>query len=523
MFERSARVLLVDDRADKLLAMEACLQPLGVEMSIARSGSEALKLTEAQEFAVILLDVRMPGLDGFETAALIRQQKRSARTPIIFVSAAETPDLLEKGYALGAVDYLQNLVPQILRAKVSVFVDLYRQRLDIFAHEELEEQLRRATAAAEEASATKDRFLAALSHELRTPLTPIVALLPTLLETEGLPDTLRSDLRMIYRNVQLEAHLINDLLDLTTITKGRFPLNLQKTDAHRVALHALRIVGEDVKARQLTVEAALNAECQHVWADPTRLQQVLWNLLQNATRYTPIGGRLAIRSSNPEPGMLEIEVEDSGIGIDESEIDRLFEPFGRPSAMAGYQFGGLGLGLYIAKAIVQQHGGTLTASSAGKGHGATFRLRMPALCASQTPPGNVSLSTVAQIRPLRILLVEDHVNTRDVMARLLGKKGHEVKTAESVQSALALAAENAFDLIISDLGLPDGSGLELMPQLKSRYGLKGIAVSGFGRAEDVRNSQSAGFSAHLVKPVDFGQLEAALRELSVISGADAVS
>ena len=519
MSDALPRVLLVDDRADKLLAMEAVLQPLGVEIVKASSGLEALQLAEQTEFAVILLDVRMPGLDGLETAARLRKQKSSARTPIIFVSAVETPELIEKVYALGAVDYLQNLVPQILLSKVSVFVDLFRQRMDISERKQIEEKLRHAKQEAEAANAAKDRFLAALSHELRTPLTPVIALLPVLIENRELPEELRKDLLMIQRNVQLEAHLINDLLDLTRIIKERLHLSLQKTDTHDLVQHALRIVDDEARMKGIKLRVELDAPNPQIWADMVRLQQVFWNLLKNAVKFTPEGGEVLIRSSNPEPGKLQLSVSDSGIGIHPDQLSFIFDAFEQVAPVKGYRFGGLGLGLFISKAIVEQHGGSISASSEGTNRGATFTVEFAAVGSSPKPVGTLPLGSILTLRPLRILVVEDHQNTREVLTRLLTKRGHTVKTADCVQAAFDVAAEHEFDLIISDLGLPDGSGLDLMPELKSRYGLKGIAVSGYGMEEDLEKSRNAGFSAHLIKPVDFQQLEATVSRIVDSPGA----
>jgi len=513
MRDVTPRVLLVDDRADKLLAIEAVLQPLGVEIVKATSGFQALELAERIEFAVILLDVRMPDIDGLQTAARMRKHGRSARTPIIFVSAVETAELIEQVYALGAVDYLQHLVPQILLSKVSVFVDLFRQRMDITERKQIEEKLRQAKQEAEAANAAKDRFIAALSHELRTPLTPVIALLPALIESRDLPEEHRQDLLMIQRNLQLEAHLINDLLDLTRIIKDRLHLNLQKTDPHDLTQHALRIVEDEARAKGINFRVELKAANPQIWADTVRLQQVLWNLLKNAVKFTPKGGEILIETSNPEPDKFRLMVSDPGIGIEPEQLPFIFDAFEPATPVKGYRFGGLGLGLFISKAIVEQHGGSIEASSEGLNRGASFTVEFAAVGATPQPAGTLPLSSILVIRPLRILLVEDHQNTREVMTRLLTRRGHSVKTADGVQAAFELAAVNAFDLIISDLGLPDGSGLDLMPELKSRYGLKGIAVSGYGMEEDVEKSRNAGFSAHLIKPVDFNQLEATLSQV----------
>ncbi len=507
MLDTSARVLLADDRVDKLMAMEAILAPLKVEIVKVRSGAEALEQTAVTDFAVILLDVRMPIMDGFETARRIRQQARGAVVPIIFVSAAETPELIEQGYALGAVDYIRELVPPILRSKVSVFVDLYRQRMDLTERKIIEEQLRVAKREAETANAAKDRFLAALSHELRTPLTPVVALLPTLLESEGLSDEIKNDLRMIQRNVQLETHLINDLLDLTLVTKGRLHLNLQRTDGHAALKRALQITSTEMEGREVEYETDLSAADFCVWGDPVRLEQVFWTLLRNAIKFSKGTSKVRVVSSNPRPAVLRFDIIDQGVGLAPIDLERLFKPFEQPHDAEGYRFGGLGMGLFIAQAIAAQHGTQIEAFSEGRDRGATFRLELHTTSVAQNCVAPAALGKTIGHGGLRILLVEDHVNTRHVLERLLTKSGHSIKTADSVQAALELAEDNEFDLIISDLGLPDGSGLELMPALKLRYGLKGIAVSGYGREEDLQKSRTAGFSAHLIKPLNFHDLE----------------
>jgi PAS domain S-box-containing protein len=801
MPDLTPRILLVDDREDKLLAVEAILEPLGIPIQKARSGSEAIAAARADEFAVILLDVRMPRMDGFETAAHIRKEVRNESTPIIFVSAVEDEELIRKGYALGAVDYVRELIPEILCAKVAVFVDLYEKASDLSERRRIErqlqaqytvarllseaaapqdvlrqllqtiaetfgwqwsawwarkrefqcvatwqdsaidageleiasrgmrvvegvgvpgrviqtkqpvwitdlasewqshrqqkaaehgwksavgfpvlfenevlgviecfsrterpeeprmldalraigshigqaiarnrtearkrgifeasldsiitidhndrivewnpaaertfgftreealgqcmanlivperlrvahregmqrllrgeggdllgqriempalradgaefpaelaiiqiasegpplftgyvrdisnrkranEQLERAKQAAEAANRSKDQFIAALSHELRTPLTPVVALLPTLLESTDISEEARADLLMIKRNVELEARLIDDLLDLTQISKGTLALDLRGVDAKSLVEQSWQIVRHDAEKKRVTVSRVFNATEHEVWADPVRLQQVLWNLLQNAIKYTPEGGDVRVETSNPTGGTLRFTIRDSGIGVAAGDLSRIFQPFERPAAADGNRFGGLGLGLFITKAIVEQHGGRIDVSSPGKGLGTTFTVELATNGAGQHGPKRAPLGEVIGIRPLRILLVEDHANTREVLTRLLTRRGHFVKSAESVTSAFKLAEANKFDLIISDLGLPDGSGLDLMPALKSRYGLKGIAVSGFGMEEDVDKSRSAGFSAHLIKPVDFRQLEAVVSRIA---------
>ncbi|MGV3531422.1 MAG: response regulator, partial [Chthoniobacteraceae bacterium] len=388
-----------------------------------------------------------------------------------------------------------------------VFVDLYLQRMDLTERKLIEEELRKAKAEAEMANAAKDHFLAALSHELRTPLTPVVALLPTILESDSLSEEMRDDLLMIQRNVQLETHLINDLLDLTLITKGRLHLNLQRTDAHSALRRVLQITTSEAAAKEITIDTDLAATDFHVWGDPARLEQVFWNLLRNAIKFSKTGQQVCVKTSNVHPAVLQVDVIDTGVGLDPAQLKRIFKAFEQPHDAAGHRFGGLGMGLFISQAIAAQHGTNIQAISKGRDCGATFRLELRTTNAPQEASEEEALSTTLTRRGLRILLVEDHDNTRQVLTRLLTKSGHEVKAAENVQTAMELAEEHEFDLIISDLGLPDGSGLELMPELKQRYGLKGIAVSGYGREEDLQKSRIAGFSAHLIKPLNFEDLE----------------
>jgi PAS domain S-box-containing protein len=376
-----------------------------------------------------------------------------------------------------------------------------------------------ARAEAEAANEAKDHFLATLSHELRTPLTPVLLLASGLAGDERLPAELRRPLDMIRRNVELEARLIDDLLDLTRITRGKLDLRLEVTDARKVVEHTIEICCErEAAAGRLRVNAELAAEDHRLWADPPRLTQVLWNLLSNAVKFTPVGGTITVRSWSG-PGSLLIQVADSGIGIDPAAMPHIFDAFEQGRTRSPRRTGGLGLGLAISKAIAEMHGGTLTAASAGLGQGATFTLSLPCDRAVAEIPDAREPETQNQkskIQNLKILLVEDHADTAEAMADLLSLNGHQVATAGSVAEALTLAADagGAFDFVISDLGLPDGSGLDLMRELSARHGLRGIALSGYGMEDDIRQSLEAGFLKHLTKPVNLPVLQATLREVA---------
>ena len=393
------------------------------------------------------------------------------------------------------------------------------------------EQLARSSA--ERANQAKDLFLAALSHELRTPLTPVLAILSSLRDNAAVPPALAEDLETVRRNVELEARLIDDLLDLTRITRGKLELHCERIRLHRTIEDAINACQPDFKAKHLRLVRDFSGSGPTLLADGARITQIFWNLLKNSIKFTPDGGTITIRaraeSERPQSfdGTAIVEVEDTGMGIESAQLDRVFDAFEQGDRKVTRQFGGIGLGLAISKAIAESHRGSLTASSPGEGHGSTFRLTLPfdgcedLKTATLLPAEVPSLPLAPPIaaatpRTLRILLVEDHVDTAAVLARILRRMGHEVFAAESVSSALALAASEipgaTIDLVVSDLGLPDGSGLDLMRRLSSQYGLRGIALSGFGMDSDLAQSAAAGFSRHLIKPIDIALLQAALAE-----------
>jgi PAS domain S-box-containing protein len=385
---------------------------------------------------------------------------------------------------------------------------------DVSEHNRAIEEVRQAKEEAERASRRKDEFLAALSHELRTPLTPVLMTAAALREEKGLPSDVRQQLAMIERNVELEARLIDDLLDLARVSHGKLLLRMQPCDAHGLVALALDMVGNEAASKRHTIEVDLTARRSLVTGDPARLQQVFWNLIRNAVKFTPESGHVIVRSHDRADHFV-LEISDSGVGISPGTIERIFLPFEQGRVSANQRSAGLGLGLSIAKAILDLHGGTIRAESGGAGKGATFCVELPATEAPLgASPGSVLQPRGPRVsKPLRLLVVEDHQPTLDVIERLLRRTGHSVKTATSVAGALQLAGSEHFDVVISDLGLPDGTGFELMTELRTAHGLRGIALSGYGMDEDLRRSHEAGFSAHLTKPIDFAHLERALEEL----------
>jgi PAS domain S-box-containing protein len=369
----------------------------------------------------------------------------------------------------------------------------------------------------ENANAAKDEFLAALSHELRTPLTPVLLMANALAIDPMLPPALRGDLEMIRRNVELEARLIDDLLDLTRITRGKLQVARQNVDLHETLGLALDICQSDGEAKPLMFNNQLQAQRHHVSADPVRLQQIFWNLIRNAVKFTPPGGTIAISTANIDDdgaGRIVVTVRDTGIGIPPSAITHIFDAFEQGSTDINRLFGGLGLGLTITKRLVELHGGSIAAASGGTNKGAAFTVTLPVVAApSEALPAQMS-GPHARARALRILLVEDHDDTRRNMARLLTSMEHSVVAAKSAASAMREAGTASFDLVISDIGLPDESGLELMRKLRQQHGLKGICLSGYGMEDDIVRSREAGFVEHLTKPINFQRLETVLAQIA---------
>jgi signal transduction histidine kinase/response regulator RpfG family c-di-GMP phosphodiesterase len=700
--EEKVNILIVDDRADKLLAHEVLLQELNQNLVKATSGKEALRCLLKQDFAVILLDVNMPGMDGFETAAMIRQRPRSETTPIIFISAVnDTENHVSRGYSLGAVDYiLTPVVPEILRAKINVFVDLFKKteqvkrqaeerakliraeaarveaeaaqerlaflaeassvlsssldyqetfeslarlavpRLGDFciidvaeeggtlrqvavAHRDpvqqeklrelqahyppsltarhggtrvfqtgkpeigditdetletmfedaptrdfvrslaprcfvavplvsrervlgaitlvsvdpartcgtgelaLAEQLaqraalaldnaalyqaaQKARTEAERANLAKDRFLAMLSHELRTPLTPVLTSLLALEHEEDIPGEVRPTLHMIRRNVELEARLIDDLLDLTRISKGKVRLSIESVDAHQLLRNAVEICQSGIDRKELKLQLDLHASRYRFEADPARLQQIFWNLIKNAVKFTPAGGDLHIRTSNDNDGNFRVDVEDTGVGIAAELLPKIFKAFEQGDAA---HHGGLGLGLAISKALVETHRGSIHAGSDGPGKGAKFTVVFPCPDGEIPETPNGTSFTPTERKSLRILLVEDHEDTNRSLTQLLRRRGYEVQPAHDLQGALQLADREEFDVLVSDIGLPDGTGVELIQQLNASRPVVGIALTGFGMEEDIRRSHEGGFRHHLIKPVDLNKLDSLIQQV----------
>jgi PAS domain S-box-containing protein len=384
---------------------------------------------------------------------------------------------------------------------------------DITERKRAEENLESAKVAAEQANQAKDDFLASLSHELRTPLTPAMIAAGSLSEHEKLAPELREDVMAILRNVQLEAQLIDDLLDVTRITRGKIEVHHEVVDVQQLLENAVQIVKSDITAKAIEFTIHLKAGRRHIWADPVRIQQVFWNLMNNAVKFTPQSGQITVRSYN-KGNQFVFEIRDTGIGIEPKRQTSIFEPFHQGERSITRRFGGLGLGLTISRTLLDLHGGTMTVESAGKNKGATFRVFLDLFSEPVAASGDGTDGVVTPAKKLRLLLVDDHADTRGVLSRLLTRSGHEVVTAESAQKALEILDDRQFDALISDIGLPETSGYELVRQAKQRQSLKGIALSGLGMDEDVQRSLEAGFDHHLTKPINFQELQSVLGKIS---------
>jgi PAS domain S-box-containing protein len=379
---------------------------------------------------------------------------------------------------------------------------------------ELESRVAERTAELANASKAKDQFLAVLSHELRTPLTPVLTAAMALDQEAHEPDEVHRLADTIRRNVELEARLIEDLLDLTRVAQGKMTFQHEPVNLHDAIGRTIETCRSDMRGKHHHMNLELNARRHVVSADWARIQQVLWNLLKNAVKFTPEGGTIVVRTADADDDRVRIEVSDTGIGMEENVARRAFDAFTQGGEAITKQYGGMGLGLAISKTIVDAHGGTLTASSNGPGKGSTFAIELPGATEPQpAPPADDGGARQAPPKSLRILLVEDHADTARLMARLLRRLGHTVHVVDTVAAGIDVSEREEIDLVLSDLGLPDGTGIDLMRRLRERKPVNAIALSGYGMAEDVRKSLAAGFRKHLTKPVSFSHLQAAIESV----------
>ncbi len=523
-FDRKRILLVEDNRADAVLLQEMLMRDTRGQLDFCWTSSlrEALDHIDGEHFDAVLLDLSLPDSNGLDT--ITRVSTAAPAMPILVLTGLTDEQVASAAVRSGAEDYLvkgRTDARSMVRA-IQYAIDRKHAEAALKAAKVSAEQ---AKAAAEQANRAKDHFLAVLSHELRTPLTPVVMGLSMLQDRLDLDPAMRETLEMVRRNVELEARLIDDLLDVSRIARGKIELSLSAVELCTSIRRAVEVCKPDIEARRLHFGVDYGPAAPYwVEADVSRLQQVFWNLLKNAIKFTPQGGCVGIRC-RPDATHVVVDVNDSGIGIEPGALGRIFNAFEQAERSITQQFGGLGLGLAISKALVELHGGTIEALSEGRDKGATFRVRLPLMvpAAVSAPGGSSKASAPAAaprraVRPLRILMVEDHGVTAKLMRMVLSADGHTIESAGDVATALELAGQQPFDLLLSDLGLPDGSGHDLMRQLRQRgHKFPGIALSGYGQAEDIQRSREAGFSAHLTKPAS---REAVLEAVASVAAAE---
>jgi len=516
-------ILLVDDQPAKLLTYEAILAPLGENLIKASSGKEALERLLKTDIAVVLIDVCMPDLDGFELAAMIHGHPRHRKTAIIFVSAVHMTDIDQlRGYEVGAVDYVAvPIVPEILRARVSVFADLHRktrqlERLNLELEDRVVERtselqastsrLRGSEEALRESDRRKDEFLAMLSHELRNALSPMRNAIEIGRERVTPDRELGWALDMLDRQVSHLTRLVDDLLDVSRITSGALEIKRERADLAEIVRAAVETIGPGLSRKNQRLHVSLPTEPILLDADVVRLNQVLQNLLDNACKFTPEGGSAWLIVER-EGAQVAIRVRDSGAGISAEDLPFLFELFYQSRDASRSQRGGLGIGLSLARRLAEMHGGSLEASSEGEGLGSEFvvRLPLPGPEDGPAPPPRPAAEPAAAAAPKRILVVDDNRDAADSLTHVLRRRGHEVRTAYDGATAATTVNQHGVEVVLLDIGLPEVDGYEVARQIRKTPGGERvllIAVTGWGQREDLERSREAGFDAHLVKPVD---------------------
>lgn len=566
MSNHEVNILLVDDRAERLLSYEVALECLGHNLVRAQSGNQALWRLMEMEFAAILLDVSMPGMDGFETAALIRNHPRFEETPIIFVTGVQVSDLDQrKGYEMGAVDYVQiPVIPEILRGKVQALVQLYLQRAELSrlnqelaaanaelekAHDELKAQnmreLQQLNQTLEQANAKlvtsnskltqeiaerkrvekalydsarkKDEYIAILAHELRNPLSAMHNAVQVMQLADASPQQITWAQDLLERQVRHLTCLMDDLLDVSRISNGRIHLRRETVDLAKVVTHAADTITPLLQKHKHRLNVSLPDSPLFVNGDMVRLTQVLGNLLTNAIKYMDNGGIIWLSLEPDDQDWATIRVRDQGVGIDPEHLHTVFNLFVQaPTAMNRAQ-GGLGIGLALVQALVGLHGGVAAVSSEGLGKGAEFSVRLPLVAASVDQLPVTVLSPSAEINVLKVLVVDDNVDSARGLAMCLESQGYQVQSSHTGKGGYSAAEEYQPDVVLLDIGLPDIDGYQVAQRLRHSERLSDvtiIAMTGYGGESEKTKAKMAGFNHYLVKPVDLSKLLALLNDVS---------
>ena len=553
IFDAPINILIVDDEPKNLTVLETLLDAPGYRIVRAESADQALLALVAEEFALLILDVRMPGMTGFELAQIIKGRKKTARVPIIFLTAYYNEDqhVLE-GYGSGAVDYLHKPVnAPVLRSKVAVFAELHRKSREVEVsnrallaevterrraeqqlqelNENLDRMVTERTRALEqleaelrEADRRKDEFIATLAHELRSPLAPVRNAAQLLQHQESLGVPAQQARDIIARQVRVMSRLIDDLMDVSRINQGRIELQREFVDLGEVLELALEASRPHMVESGHELAVLLPDEPILLHADVIRLSQVFVNLLTNAAKYTDRGGRIQVAVVH-EGAEVAVAISDDGIGIPADELHHVFVMFSQVEGTIARSRGGLGIGLTLVKHLVELHAGRVEARSPGPGQGSTFIVSLPVHSAAQPAPRRLPGDALdVACRPLKILVVDDHLDGAESMSALLSLRGHDVRMVHDGDAALIAAAEFRPDVMLLDIGLPTLSGYEVCRLLREQpWGgdIAVIALTGWGDQDAVSKGEAAGFDHHLVKPVDEAVLMATLAGLALHSTA----
>jgi len=476
---------------------------------------EALDACRRSQPDCVLLDYSLSDGTGLDFLQALRTSADTRDIPVVMLTGSGSEEVVADAFRGGAQDYLGKGTLTADNLQRAVTAAIYKAQTERLLETQRRE-LQRLFLEAQQANARKDQFLATLSHELRTPLTPVLTAVTAIKPRELSPGELEDLFAIIRRNVLLEARLIDDLLDLTRITKGKLLLDLQPCDVHDILRHAIETCREEITAKKMNLTVDLSASASLVVADSARLQQVFWNLLKNAVKFTPANGAIFVTTRDLARRRMEITIRDTGIGITSDVMPNIFRAFDQGLEEIPRRFGGLGLGLAIAGALVEAHRGAIHAESGGRDQGATFFVDLP-LAQVEAAPGR---SAEARPEPEgvdpppkisgRVLLVEDHVDSARVLAGLMRRRGLDVVVARGIEEAAQVFEAGNFDVLVSDIGLPDGTGLDLLSRISGIRQIPAIALSGYGTEADAARSREAGFREHLVKPVEWPKLNAAI-------------
>ena len=563
-------ILLVDDQPSRLLTYESVLDGFGWNLVSARSGLEALDKLMRQEFAVVLLDVSMPDMDGFEAARLIHEHPRFEKTPIIFVTGVHVSELDRlTGYKVGAVDYVSiPVVPEILRGKVAVLVELYLKRRELrelnrtlaSANEQLaaantnlqaektreletlNRVLQRANTELEQANRTlqseiaertrveqalkaadrhKDEFLAMLAHELRNPLAPILNAVQLIRQKPLTDPQLLWSRDVIERQLRHLTRLVDDLLDVSRITRGKINMSRETVEVADLVARAVETVQPLIAERGHQLHLSVAPQSIRVFGDPLRLTQAVGNVLSNAAKYTENGGQISL-TARQVGDTVEIRVQDTGIGIPADMQPVIFDMFTQLNVPTGRAQSGLGIGLALVRKLLEMHGGSVSAFSEGNGRGSEFLITLPVI-PSEITAGNgrtavgldSNVGEAVQVRR-RILVADDNSDALESLATLLELSGHEVFSAANGALALESAERHLPEVALLDIGMPKLDGYEVARRIRAQpWGrrITLVALTGWGQESDRRRSGEAGFDSHLVKPLDLDKLTALLERL----------